>query len=120
MTKARNPGACMPQRQPYCAATAPASVGMRKPPMLAEAFQLDHHVPRVAEGNQATNILPQGLPPQPWKKPLATQKTVNHGMELPMENAMFIKPVTTMPIPKMSTGEPKRSDRSPAMNFEFM
>mmetsp|Transcript_35722 Transcript_35722/g.107939 ORF Transcript_35722/g.107939 Transcript_35722/m.107939 type:complete len:238 (+) Transcript_35722:193-906(+) len=120
MASAMTPGTRMPHRQPKDAATLPARSGMQKPPMLLEAFQPLHHLPRVTAGNQFTSIFPHGVPPQPWKRPLATQKNVNQGTVLPIEKPMLHKPVSIIPREKISTGDPRRSDKTPAMNLEFM
>mmetsp|Transcript_53963 Transcript_53963/g.151671 ORF Transcript_53963/g.151671 Transcript_53963/m.151671 type:complete len:244 (+) Transcript_53963:581-1312(+) len=120
MAMAMRPGTRMPQRQPKVAATRPAISGMRKPPILLDAFQPLHHLPRVTVGNQFTSNFPHGEPPQPWKRPLATQKNVNQGTELPKDKPMLHRPVSIMPSEKIIEGEPRRSERTPAMNFEFM
>mmetsp|Transcript_70558 Transcript_70558/g.147779 ORF Transcript_70558/g.147779 Transcript_70558/m.147779 type:complete len:202 (+) Transcript_70558:696-1301(+) len=114
------PGARIPHCQPYFAETVPAMKGMRNPPIVVEEFHVLHHLPRVTVGYQFTNIFPQGVPPHPWNKPFAIHQKVNHGMELPMVNPMLHRPVKIIPRANNSTGDPSKSDRTPAMNLEFM
>mmetsp|Transcript_37286 Transcript_37286/g.89157 ORF Transcript_37286/g.89157 Transcript_37286/m.89157 type:complete len:226 (+) Transcript_37286:696-1373(+) len=114
------PGPIMPARQPKLAARVPASNGMRKPPMLWDAFQLLHHLPRLRAGNQLTSILLHGVAPQPWNSPLSNQMNVKIGTELAVEKAMLRTPVIIKPREKIKTGEPSTSDKMPDRNLEFM
>jgi len=88
--------------------------------MFVEAFQVLHHRPRVTVGYQFTSILPHGVPPQPWTSPFKIHQNVNHGTVLPIVKPMLHTPVSIMPSEKMSTGDPRTSARTPAINFEFM
>mmetsp|Transcript_19924 Transcript_19924/g.37481 ORF Transcript_19924/g.37481 Transcript_19924/m.37481 type:complete len:216 (+) Transcript_19924:655-1302(+) len=120
VTTAMMPGPSMPARQLNLAARPPARSGMRKPPMLWDAFQLLHHLPRLRAGNQLTSILLHGVAPHPWKRPFSTQIRVKSGTVLAVEKAMFRMPVRISPKEKMRTGDPNKSDKTPDKNLEFM
>ena len=60
------------------------------------------------------------MAPQPWKSPLITQIVVKSGTVLAAEKAIFRMPVHMRPREKMSTGEPRRSDKTPLRNLEFL
>ena len=45
---------------------------------------------------------------------------VNSGTVLAAEKAMLSTPVHMRPSEKMSTGEPRRSDKTPLRNLEFL
>eukprot|EP00443_Scrippsiella_acuminata_P048864 CAMPEP_0115197022 /NCGR_PEP_ID=MMETSP0270-20121206/15385_1 /TAXON_ID=71861 /ORGANISM="Scrippsiella trochoidea, Strain CCMP3099" /LENGTH=167 /DNA_ID=CAMNT_0002610369 /DNA_START=658 /DNA_END=1161 /DNA_ORIENTATION=- len=94
---AKKPGPNMPYRHPKFSARPPAKNGMRKPPKLIEACQIDHQKPRSLGSNQLVIILTQGGAARPWKQPFKNQNKANMGNVELSPNATLSAPQIESP-----------------------